>query len=121
MLQRQIVNEKFSNIEASVVDITEKLPLADESADLAFMSNVLHGLVANSEVDGTFREIFRVTRHNGRLVVVEFLKQSSPHGPPLSIRLSPDDVEALAQKYGFSKESVLEAGPYHYTIVLRNG
>jgi ubiquinone/menaquinone biosynthesis C-methylase UbiE len=118
-LKKEIVDRKLTNIEASVVDITKKLPLADESISLAFMSNVLHGLVENDEAEGAFEEIARVTAQNGRLAVVEFKKQESPMGPPLSIRLSPDDVETLARRYGFSSESVQEVGPYHYAIILR--
>jgi hypothetical protein len=49
----------------------------------------------------------------------EFKKHESPHDPPLSIRLSPDDVETLAWGYDFSRESVQEAGPYHYAIIFR--
>ena len=71
------------------------------------------------KADSAFKEIARATAPNGRLAVVEFKKQESPMGPPLSIRLNPDDVEALAGGYGFSRESVIEAGPYHYAIVLR--
>ena len=118
-LKSEIADRKLANIESSVVDITKKLPLADESISLAFMSNVLHGLVENDEADSTLKEIARVTAQNGRLAVVEFKKQDSPMGPPLSIRLTPEDVEALAQGYGFSKESAQEVGPYHYAIILR--
>ena len=87
-LKSEIADRKLANIESSVVDITKKLPLADESISLAFMSNVLHGLVENDEADSTLKEIARVTAQNGRLAVVEFKKQDSPMGPPLSIRLS---------------------------------
>jgi ubiquinone/menaquinone biosynthesis C-methylase UbiE len=118
-LQSVIAEKKITNIKASVVDITKKLPLADESISLAFMSNVLHGLVENGEADSTLNEIARVTPYNGKLAIVEFKKQESPMGPPLSIRLNPDDVETLARGYGFSKESVQEVGPYHCAIILR--
>jgi ubiquinone/menaquinone biosynthesis C-methylase UbiE len=119
-LQREIAEKKITNIKASVVDITKKLPLADESISLAFMSNdVLHGLVENGEADSTLNEIARVTTYNGKLAIVEFKKQESPMGPPLSIRLSHEDVETLARGYGFSKESVQEVGPHHYAIILR--
>jgi ubiquinone/menaquinone biosynthesis C-methylase UbiE len=118
-LQREIAEKKITNIEASVVDITKKLPLADESISLAFMSNVLHGLVENGEADSTLNEIARVTTYNGKLAVVEFKKQESPIGPPLSIRLSAEDVETLAKGYGFSKESDQEVGQHHYAIILR--
>jgi ubiquinone/menaquinone biosynthesis C-methylase UbiE len=118
-LNSEIADNKITNIEASVVDITKKLPLADESISLAFMSNVLHGLVVDGDAEGTFKEIARVTAHNGKFAVVEFKKQDSPMGPPLSIRLSPEDVEAYARGFGFLNESVREVGPYHYAIIFR--
>jgi ubiquinone/menaquinone biosynthesis C-methylase UbiE len=117
-LRKEMVETSITNIVPSVADITKKLPLGDESINLAFMSNVLHGLVADGEEDSTFEEICRVTANNGRLAIVEFKKQESPHGPPLSIRLSPNELEALVRVYGFSKESVHEVGPYHYVIVF---
>ena len=118
-LRKEMVDKTITNIVPSVVDITKKLPLGDESITLAFMSNVLHGLAANGEADGTLKEINRVTANGGRLSIVEFKKQESPHGPPLSIRLSPDEIEALVRRYGFSAESVQEVGPYHYAITFR--
>jgi ubiquinone/menaquinone biosynthesis C-methylase UbiE len=63
--------------------------------------------------------IARVTAQNGRLAIVEFKKQVSHYGPPLSIRLSSEDVQALVRGYGFSKESIQEVGQYHYVIVFR--
>jgi SAM-dependent methyltransferase len=95
-LKKEIAERTLTNIEASVVDVSQKLPLANESVNLAFMSNVLHGLAANGEADGTLKEIARVTVRNGMLAIVEFKKQESPVGPPLSIRLSSDEVDALA-------------------------
>jgi len=118
-LKKEVAEKTLTNIEASVIDVSQKLPLANESVNLTFMSNVLHGLVANGEADCTFKEIARVTMHNGRLAIVEFKKQESPMGPPLSIRLSSEDVDALAGGYGFSKESAQDAGPHHYTIILK--
>lgn len=118
-LKKEIEDRKLANIEASVADISKSIPLADESISLVFMSNVLHGLVANNETDGTFKEIARTTTQTGRLAIVEFKKRQSPMGPPLSIRLGPDEVEALAKVYGFSRDRVLEAGQYHYCIIFR--
>ena len=64
-LQKEIIKRKLSNIKASVVDITKELPLPEGNINLAFMSNVLHGLVANGEADSTLKEIARVTAQNG--------------------------------------------------------
>jgi ubiquinone/menaquinone biosynthesis C-methylase UbiE len=118
-LRKEMAEKTITNIESSVVDITKKLPLGDGRITIAFMSNVFHGLVANDEAEGTLKEISRVTTHSGRLAIVEFKKLESPHGPPLSIRLSSDEVEALVRGYGFSKERVQEVGPYHYAMIFR--
>jgi ubiquinone/menaquinone biosynthesis C-methylase UbiE len=117
-LQKEIAEKKLANIEARVADVS-KLPLADGSVDVVFISNVLHGLVANDESESALKEVARVTRHQGMLAIVEFKKIETPMGPPLSIRLSPEEVEALAKGYCFSKVAVKEAGPYHYSIILR--
>ena len=118
-LKKEMAERRLTNIEASVVDVSQKLPLANESVNLVFVSNVLHGLVANGEADETLKEIARVTVQDGRLAIVEFKKQESPMGPPLSIRLSSEEVEALAGGYGFSKESTQDIGPHHYIIILK--
>ena len=120
-LEKEIAEKKLANIEAKVADVSMTLPLEDESVDLVFISNVLHGLVANGESERALKEVARVTRHQGKLAVVEFKKNETPMGPPLSIRLSPEDVEMLAKGYSFSKVAVKEAGPYHYSIILRKG
>jgi ubiquinone/menaquinone biosynthesis C-methylase UbiE len=83
------------------------------------MSNVLHGLVANNEAEDTLKEISRVTEHGGKLAIVEFKRQESPHGPPLSIRLSSDEVEVLVRRYGFSTRRAQEVGPDHYARIFR--
>ena len=118
-LQKEIAEKKLANIEARIADVSRLLPLADESVDVVFISNVLHGLVANDESERALKEVARVTRHQGTLAIVEFKKIETPMGPPLSIRLSPEEVEMLAKGYCFSKVAVKEAGPYHYSIILR--
>ena len=118
-LQKEIAEKKLANIEARVADVSRLLPLADESVDIVFISNVLHGLVANGESERALKEVARVIKPQGKLAIVEFKKNETPMGPPLSIRLSPEEVEMLAKGYGFSKVAVKEAGPYHYSIVLR--
>jgi trans-aconitate 2-methyltransferase len=72
--------------------------------------------MANDEAERTLEEIARAITHTGRLAIVEFKKQESPMGPPLSIKLSPKEVEGPVKGYGFSREQVLEVRPHHYSI-----
>ena len=83
-LKKVIREKEIPNIDTIVADASNKMPLFDESIDITFMSNILHGFVANGQADRVMEEVARVTRHGGRLVAIEFKKQESPMGPPLS-------------------------------------
>lgn len=118
ILKEEIEKRGIKNIEAFTGDMTKKLPLKDESIDICLMANVLHGLIANEEVESTLREMFRVLRPDGVLAVIDFKKIDSPMGPPKSIRITPEEAEGIISKYGFKKKRVADVGEYHYAITF---
>jgi ubiquinone/menaquinone biosynthesis C-methylase UbiE len=117
-LKREISERGLGNIEAMVADVTSNIPLADNTADVVLMANVLHGFVANGDTDSVMKEIVRVTKPGGKLAVVEFKKEDVRVGPPLKIKLSPEGVEKIASSYGFLGPIVSEVGQYHYQVML---
>jgi ubiquinone/menaquinone biosynthesis C-methylase UbiE len=119
VLKEQIEREGLGNIEAVTADATKRIPLDAGTVDVCLLANVLHGFVANGEVERVLREAARVVRAGGTLAVVEFKKVSGPPGPPLSIRMSPEEVESMVAPYGFEKVRSFEVGPHHYEMVLR--
>ncbi len=118
-LKKVIREKEIPNIDTIVTDASNKMPLFDESIDITFMSNILHGFVANCQADRVMEEVTRVTMHGGRLVVIEFKKQESPVGPPLSIRLIPEDLDRLTGKYGFRRNLEGDVGPYSYLAMFQ--
>ena len=120
-MKKELGLKNIGNLEALTADVTKNIPLESESIDLSLMANVLHGFVANNEVEGSLREITRVLKAGGTLAVVDFKKINSTPGPPLSIRMTPEEVDALISRYGYTKEQVIEAGPYHYAVVFSKG
>lgn len=116
--KEKIESENIKNIEASVADITQKIPVDDESIDILYMGNVLHGFVENNEVESVMKEIQRVIKQGGLFAVVEFKKEESTHGPPLHVRITPEEVEEIVKNYGFAANKVEEVGTYHYAIIL---
>jgi hypothetical protein len=64
-------------------------------------------------------EVARVMKIGSTLAVVEFQKIAGPPGPPISIRMTPDELEALVSSYGFKKDRVVEVGPIHYAAMFR--
>lgn len=118
VFKEKIESENIKNIEASVADITQKIPVDDESIDVLYMGNVLHGFIENNEVENVMKEIKRVIKQGGSFAVVEFKKEESTHGPPLHVRITPEEVEEVVKNYGFAVNKVEEVGTYHYAIIL---
>ncbi|HEX3014311.1 MAG TPA: methyltransferase type 11, partial [Methanobacterium sp.] len=76
-----------------------------------------HGFVENNEVESVMREIQRVIKQGGSFAVVEFKKEESTHGPPLHVRISPEEVGEIVENYGFVVKEVEDVGTYHYAII----
>jgi ubiquinone/menaquinone biosynthesis C-methylase UbiE len=119
VLKDQILREHIGNIEAIVADVTRKMPLPDAIIDVCLMANVMHGFLANGEVPSAMTEVARVMKVGGTLAVAEFQKINGPPGPPISIRMTPEELEALVSGYGFKKDRVAEVGPIHYAAMFR--
>ncbi len=111
----EMLKEKISGKEnITIVSSTEdKIPLPDESVDIAFMANVLHEI----DGDGTLREAHRILRHGGILVVVDWKKEKTEIGPPMEHRLSLKEAEFKIKGVGLSPKDSFEIQPYHYCIV----
>ncbi len=117
-LRSSIEQKRLTNIYADVVDITKRLPFPDSCADMVIMSNVLHGLVHNGEDGEVLNELARVLRPDGKFVMIEFRKEETDFGPPLDIRLSLEDINALLTGLGLEKSSNMDISPSHYMAVF---
>ncbi len=119
-VKKEIKEKSVNNIEAFVADLTEKIPLDDDSIDLCVMANVLHGFIENQEVEPVMKEIRRVIKPEGIFAVVEFKKIEGPPGPPFNVRVAPQEVEDVAALYSFEAVEMDVVGDYHYLVKARN-
>jgi ubiquinone/menaquinone biosynthesis C-methylase UbiE len=113
-LKTRAVERGLSNVDARAVDIRHGIPLGDSSVDVCLMATVFHDLVQDDLGERALRECARVLKPRGRLVVVEFKKIEGPPGPPINIRLSPEELEALIVPTGFTISRVDDVGAYLY-------
>ncbi|MGP8049214.1 MAG: class I SAM-dependent methyltransferase [Desulfobaccales bacterium] len=120
-LQERAAAAGRDNLRPMQVDIGKVLPLGDASVDLCLMATVLHDLVESGAAAGALQEAQRVLKPGGVLAIVEFDKVEAPPGPPLRIRLNPEEVEGLAAPYGFQKSRLTRVGPYNYLLLFTNG
>lgn len=117
-LQREIGIKQIKNIHAAIADISINIPVESRSIDMCLMATVLHDLVQDGTEEGALQELKRVLKPNGFLAIIEFKKIEGPPGPPVQIRISPDELETMLQPHGFRKNNTVEIGPYNYLTTL---
>ncbi len=112
-IQSRAESDNISNLKPMRSD-ESSFPLADKVADMVFMSNVFHELDDHALA---LKEVLRILKSDGILVVVDWKKEETPVGPPVDHRFSELDVIEILRHHGFELVETREAGPYHYLIV----
>lgn len=113
---KEIKDKSIKNLEPILADVTESIPLDDDSVDAVLMSNVLHGF-GDEELETVLKNINRVLKKDGVFAVVEFRKIQSERGPPFDVRLHPSDVSEILTNHGYSVVDSKEIGKYHYMVL----
>ncbi|WP_406661718.1 class I SAM-dependent methyltransferase [Methanolobus sp. ZRKC3] len=108
--------ENLSNVETVLRDfISEGSGLEDESVDYVLVSNILHGV----EPEKLLKEAYRILRPNGKIGIIHWnYDPTTPRGPPMEIRIKPEQCIKWAISSGFSSPIMYDFKPYHYGIVL---
>lgn len=88
----------LENIEYVVAPSTD-LPLEGSSVDAVLMAMVFHDLHEQAE---SLEEAKRVLKPGGTLYFVEWDRIESDFGPPMEIRIRPDELSAQVEAAGFS-------------------
>lgn len=112
----------LKNVETVRADLTKGIPLPTSSLDVAFMANVLHGLVRSGAGELVVKEVERVLRPGGLFAVIDFKKSFTAFGPPPWIRVSPEEVIDLVSRSSSAlkvEERRDDIGFSHYMIKFR--
>jgi len=117
-LKARAAAENALNIKAFVSDAGRHIPLDDQVVDVCLMATVLHDFVEDQISNAVLHEIVRVMKPDGRLAIVEFKKIDGPPGPPVHIRLSPQEVGEMLVPHGFAEERRVDVGPYNYLMLF---
>ena len=115
-VKKEIITTNLGNMEAILADIAENIPLKAEIVDVVLMANVLHGFVAEGEVEEVMNNISRVLKPGGVFAVVEFRKVEGNIGPPYEVKISPEDVSNILLEHGFDISDTQLVGKYHYIV-----
>ena len=119
LLEERIAEQGITNIKPLHRDAS-KVPLDDKSIDTCLMATVLHDFVEDGNADKVLDEVTRLLKPDGTLAILEFKKINGPPGPPIHIRMAPEEVEGKLQPFGFiqKRQEVLDVGPYNYLMLF---
>jgi ubiquinone/menaquinone biosynthesis C-methylase UbiE len=106
---------KGTDIEPFVGDITAATKLEDSSIDLIYISVVLHGF-SDSQIASFSKEAKRLLKPGGKLAILENKKEEAPFGPPLEIKISPEE---LKQAIDLTPDKLVEITQHFYLQIFR--
>jgi ubiquinone/menaquinone biosynthesis C-methylase UbiE len=96
------------------LETTRGSTLKDHLADITLVANILH----QAEASKIFQEAQRITKKEGKIVVVEWETVATPLGPPAHARLSAAQVREVAKSVGLKEEKTFTPSPYHYGLIF---
>lgn len=91
-----------------------KLPLDSSIIDIAIMVFVMHEIYHPIDF---LKEVKRILKPSGRLIVIDWEKKAEEKGPPFEERLPRGKAKELFHKTGFEKIEANSLNPSHYEIM----
>jgi ubiquinone/menaquinone biosynthesis C-methylase UbiE len=113
ILEQKIRKRKIRNIELMLSEENE-IPLENESVELLITVNTLHEF---GDKERMIKEMHGVLKPKGKALIVDFKKESTGFGPPVSIRVSKEQAITFFEKNGFKTSKYMDL-PFHYALVF---
>jgi len=117
-LRQAIASQGITNVVPILADVAGELPIPDGSIDLILMATVLHDLAVEQTDRPALKQASRVLGPGGRLAVIEFKKIDHGPGPPIAIRLDPQEVADKVGEFGFEPLKTMDVGTYTYLSIF---
>lgn len=96
------------------VESTEQsIPVKNGCADMALIAFALHEAADRALF---IKEVKRVVKRGGIIVVLDWKKQEEEHGPPVADRLTEDEVKTLLTTAGLSAVEAAPLNESHYRV-----
>ncbi|KND47770.1 MAG: hypothetical protein AB201_02450 [Parcubacteria bacterium C7867-006] len=117
-LKNHATREGLYNVEVIWGDIEKPngTKLRDSSIDLVFLGNILFQL---DDKDGMIKELKRVLKPGGRVLVVDWADSFGGIGPTPKSVIKKDKAQTLFEKAGFHMDREVSAGSHHYGFIFK--
>ncbi|MBU2512335.1 class I SAM-dependent methyltransferase [bacterium] len=108
------IPERYINRIIPLLSTENSIKLESGSADLVYMINLHHELNNPLEM---LKECLRLLKNGGQLLVIDWKDSITPMGPPLSIRISAQEIQRQVMEVGFKNVRQHSVLSYHSFIV----
>lgn len=116
----EIISEKAKKEGLTNIDLlkvqNDRLPLEGNAVDIVLLITVLHE-IENKAI--FLKEIKRVLKTNGRILVIEFHKRQTPVGPPVPHRIAGEVVKKAMGEAGILLLDEFNLGDNFYCLVFQ--
>ena len=89
-----------------------KTSIPSESVDVAFLANAFHDM----DKEEVVKEIKRILKKGGKVIIIEWEKKNTFFGPPLFIRISEEEVLNFFKDFKLINK--FKPSEHHYGLVL---
>lgn len=89
--------------------------IPEASLDHGLLVNVLFQSKKHGEM---IREVSRLIKPGGKLLIIDWNTVVVPFGPPLEDRVKVDELRMLVPPFGYQEEKFFEAGQYHFGLIF---
>lgn len=111
-------SEGYDNVQTAWADLEKAngVPIPAGTLDVCFLVNVAFML---KDKAAAFKEIARLLKPGGSLVVVDWAKKLGPLGPNDENKVNPEALKILLSSLGFTADAEFPAGEYHFALVFK--
>lgn len=106
----------YRNVRVRQADLARPLlDLPQNSCDAIIIGNILHEI---SDKQQLLKNAYRLLKSPGKLLVVEWKKNTVPIGPPMNNRIDQEQAEVWFMNLGLRKARELNADSFHYAVMF---
>lgn len=98
------------------LEVPRSAQVPDHELDTALVINVLF---QSPQPEAILKEAMRMTKKNGKVLVIDWDEVSTPFGPGPGDRIPRARVEEIMRDLGAAKERPLSIGRFHFGILFR--
>lgn len=118
-VKRSASEEGLENVEVLRGDLEEYRGsmLEDASIDRVILSNILFQITHKETV---VHEAYRILKPGGKVLVIDWRGSFGGMGPPPEHIISPEEVHRLMERAGFTLDTPISPGQYHFGFVYHH-